>query len=100
MLDGHEGVTKCDRFLEGPYPFKDLEQYLRRIYDAFGAQRLLWGADIRRLTSTYAERLNQFRHGLDFLSAEERMDFGQVSRGGVELAGGTDLNPIAMQDAT
>jgi L-fuconolactonase len=31
-----------------PYPFDDLRPHLRRIVDAFGAQRLMWGTDISR----------------------------------------------------
>ncbi len=59
-------------FSSEPYPFKDIYPYLRRIYDAFGPQRMLWGADITRLTSTYGECLRHFQEGLDFLPAEDR----------------------------
>ncbi len=33
---------------QGPYPFNDLWPSLRRIIDAFGAKRLMWGTDISR----------------------------------------------------
>ena len=55
-----------------PYPFRDLYPYLRRIYDAYGPRRLMWGADLSRLTSTYRECLDHFREGLDFLSEEDK----------------------------
>jgi len=42
------------------------------MYDAFGARRLLWGADITRLVSSYAACLNHFEEGLDFLSTEDK----------------------------
>jgi predicted TIM-barrel fold metal-dependent hydrolase len=59
-------------FSSEPYPFRDIYPPLRRIYQAFGAQRLLWGADLTRLTSTYDECLNHFQEGLDFLSEADK----------------------------
>lgn len=54
------------------YPFRDLHAFLERICDAYGSRRLLWGADLSRLTSTYRECLDLFRETLEFLSAEDR----------------------------
>jgi predicted TIM-barrel fold metal-dependent hydrolase len=64
-------VSSAPSFSHEPYPFKDIEPILRRIYDAFGARRLMWGSDITRLTSTYTECLDHFRKGLPFLSADD-----------------------------
>ena len=33
---------------------------------------MLWGADLSRLTSSYSECLDLFRHALDFLSADDK----------------------------
>ena len=65
-------VSSAPCFSNEPYPFRDLYPYLRRIYDAYGPRRLMWGADLSRLTSTYRECLDHFREGLDFLSAEDK----------------------------
>jgi predicted TIM-barrel fold metal-dependent hydrolase len=59
-------------FSNEPYPFRDIYPYLKRIYEAFGAQRMMWGADRTRLTSTYAECQRHFSEGLDFLSASDK----------------------------
>ncbi len=59
-------------FSNEQYPFRDLHLSLRRIYDVYGPQRMLWGADRSRLTSTYRECLNLFQDGLDFLTAEDK----------------------------
>jgi len=59
-------------FSAAPYPYRDIYDYLRSIYDAFGPRRMLWGADLTRLTSTYEECLSHFQDGLDFLSAEDK----------------------------
>lgn len=55
-----------------PYPFADIYPYLIRIYEAFGARRMLWGSDITRLSSTYEECLRHFQQGLDFLTEEDK----------------------------
>jgi predicted TIM-barrel fold metal-dependent hydrolase len=65
-------VSSAPCFSNEDYPFRDLHPFLRRIYDAYGPHRMLWGADLSRLTSTYAECLNLFRSGLDFLSDEDK----------------------------
>jgi hypothetical protein len=33
---------------------------------------MLWGADLSRLTSSYSECLDLFRHALDFLSNDDK----------------------------
>jgi predicted TIM-barrel fold metal-dependent hydrolase len=54
-----------------PFPYRDIEPFLRRIYDAFGARRMLWGTDFTRLTSSYPDCLRHFREGLDFLADDD-----------------------------
>jgi predicted TIM-barrel fold metal-dependent hydrolase len=66
-------VSSAPCFSNDPYPFKDIEPFLRRLYDAYGARRLMWGADLApRLTSTYLECLNHFREGLPFLKESDK----------------------------
>jgi predicted TIM-barrel fold metal-dependent hydrolase len=59
-------------FSADTFPYADIYPYLKQIYEAFGAQRMLWGADLTRLTSTYPECLRHFQDGLDFLTAEDK----------------------------
>ncbi|MGE3908889.1 MAG: amidohydrolase [Chloroflexota bacterium] len=54
------------------FPYPDLHPHLQRIYEAFGAQRLLWGSDITRLRGTYDECLRLFTEALEFLSDEDK----------------------------
>ena len=65
-------VSSAPCFSGEAYPFRDLHGPLRQIYDCYGPRRMLWGADLSRLTSTYKECLDHFRYELDFLSAEDR----------------------------
>ena len=54
------------------FPFIDVQPFVKRIFDAYGSKRMLWGADLTRLTCSYRECLDQFRTGLDFLSPQDR----------------------------
>ncbi len=65
-------VSSAPCFSNESYPFRDLHPYLRRIYDVYGPRRMLWGADLSRLTSSYSECLDLFRHALDFLSNDDK----------------------------
>lgn len=65
-------VSSAPCFSREKFPFRDIEPYLRRIYDVFGPRRMLWGADLSRLTSTYRECLEHFLRGLDFLSETDK----------------------------
>jgi predicted TIM-barrel fold metal-dependent hydrolase len=59
-------------YVAEPYPFPTLHRYIRRAYEAFGPQRLFWGSDYGRLTSTYEENLALFRHALPWLSDDDK----------------------------
>ncbi|HWO73574.1 MAG TPA: amidohydrolase family protein [Dehalococcoidia bacterium] len=59
-------------FSAEPYPHRDIYPYLRRIYDAFGPRRMMWGADLTRLRGTYKDCLRHFREGLDFLTEDDK----------------------------
>jgi predicted TIM-barrel fold metal-dependent hydrolase len=54
------------------YPFSDLTPGIRRIYDAFGPRRMLWGSDLSGLSCSYRECLDQFNEGLNFLSESDK----------------------------
>ena len=56
------------------YPFTDVHPYLRRIRDAFGADRMMWEADITQLgmKNTYAECVRLWQEGLPFLTENEK----------------------------
>jgi predicted TIM-barrel fold metal-dependent hydrolase len=65
-------VSSVPCFSNEHYPFRDTHPFIRRIYDAFGPRRMLWGADLSRLTGTYGDCLAQFREALDFLSTDDK----------------------------
>jgi predicted TIM-barrel fold metal-dependent hydrolase len=65
-------VSCVPNYSNEQYPFQDTHRVIRRIYDAFGPRRMLWGADLSRLRGTYKDCLAQFQVGLDFLTADDR----------------------------
>ncbi|HUK16029.1 MAG TPA: amidohydrolase family protein [Bryobacteraceae bacterium] len=57
-----------------PYPWLDAQAYVKRLYDAFGPQRLMWATDwpIVENLSTYERALSVVRDDMKFLSAEDK----------------------------
>jgi predicted TIM-barrel fold metal-dependent hydrolase len=56
------------------YPYKDTHEQVKRIYDAFGPQRLMWGTDwpgVERFCG-YAKALALYRDEIGFFTAEDR----------------------------
>jgi len=51
-----------------PYPFRSMALVLRRIFDAFGPQRILWGSDLSKLHHSYRQCVTHFCESLPWLS--------------------------------
>jgi predicted TIM-barrel fold metal-dependent hydrolase len=56
------------------YPFRDLHVHLRRVFDAFGPSRMLFGSDYSRLPCLYADAIRLFTEALEFLSPADRTE--------------------------
>jgi L-fuconolactonase len=56
------------------YPWLDSQRLVRRLYDAFGPQRLMWATDwpIASDRVGYAQRLTVVRDAMKFLNAEDK----------------------------
>lgn len=65
-----------------PFPFRSLDQTLRKIVDAFGPERVIWGSDLSRLHHTYRQCVTHFSENLSWLAAEdvERIMGGNLMR--------------------
>ncbi|HTS54311.1 MAG TPA: amidohydrolase family protein, partial [Burkholderiales bacterium] len=50
-----------------PYPFRDLHDAVRRLFDAFGPRRTFWGTDLTRMPCTYRECIDLFTRELPWL---------------------------------
>ncbi len=56
------------------YPFRDLHGHVRRVFDAFGPSRMLFGSDYSRLPCPYEDAIRLFTEALDFLSPRDRAE--------------------------
>ncbi|MGB6537971.1 MAG: amidohydrolase family protein [Xanthobacteraceae bacterium] len=56
------------------YPFGDMTEPIRRLFDAFGPRRCYWGTDLTNSFKkcSYRQRVTHFTETLDFLSAEDK----------------------------
>jgi L-fuconolactonase len=56
-----------------PFPYPDAQIQVKRLYDKFGAKRLMWGTDwpvsLRELP--YGQAVELFRDHMDFVSRED-----------------------------
>ncbi len=57
---------------EDSYPYRSLHAPLRRVFDAFGPDRMFWGTDLTRLPCTYRQAVTMFTEALDWLSGADR----------------------------
>ena len=56
------------------YPFRDMNEPVRRLFDAFGPRRCYWGTDLTHSLKkvTYKQRVTHFTEELDFLSDDDK----------------------------
>lgn len=56
------------------YPWLDSQQLVKRLYDTYGPQRLMWATDwpIAKELATYRQRLTVVRDDMKFLNAEDK----------------------------
>lgn len=55
-------------------PYLDLAPLIKRVYDAYGPERLMWATDcpFQVVDHTYLDSINLIKNGLDFLSAADK----------------------------
>ena len=65
-----ESALAC--YTRDVYPYRALFPQLKRVYDAFGPQRIFWGTDLSRLPCTYAQSISMFTEEIEWLSAADK----------------------------
>src|SRR5579863_683985 len=55
-----------------PYPYRNVQQYTRRIVDAFGPPRCFWGTDITRMPCSYRQCVTMFTEEMPWLQGRDR----------------------------
>jgi predicted TIM-barrel fold metal-dependent hydrolase len=64
-------ATGAPGYSQQAYPFRDIHDGLRRIYDAFGPDRFFWGTDITRMPCSYRQCVTMFTEELPWLRGGE-----------------------------
>jgi len=57
-----------------PYPFRDVADHVKRVFDAYGPQRSYWGTDLTNsyAKASYRQRITQFTEELPFLAEADK----------------------------
>lgn len=62
-----------------PYPFRDVEPYIHRVFDAYGPQRVFWGTDFTRMPCSYRQCVTHFTEELPWLAGtDEALVMGEA----------------------
>jgi predicted TIM-barrel fold metal-dependent hydrolase len=65
-------------YADDAYPFRSLHKHYRRMYDAFGPNRLFWGTDITKMPCSWRECVTHFQE-IDWIpAADKRLIMGDA----------------------
>ena len=66
-------VSALPCFSSEPYPFRNLNDPLRRVIEAFGPRRCFWGSDLSRMLEhcTYRQGVTHFTEELPWLKGQD-----------------------------
>ncbi|HLF75920.1 MAG TPA: amidohydrolase family protein [Dehalococcoidia bacterium] len=53
------------------YPYRDIHEHLRRIYDTYGPRRMFWGTDITRMPCSWGQCMTLFTEELPWLTGHD-----------------------------
>jgi len=65
-------VSALPCYTKAAYPFRNLQQYIRRVYDAFGPKRMFWGTDLSRSPIPYRQHVTFYTEEIPWLSVEDK----------------------------
>jgi predicted TIM-barrel fold metal-dependent hydrolase len=64
-------ATGAPSYSSEPYPHRNIHDHLRRIYDAFGPERMFWGTDITRMPCSWRQCVTMFTEELRWLQGRD-----------------------------
>jgi predicted TIM-barrel fold metal-dependent hydrolase len=67
-------ATGAPHYSTQAYPFRNIQDGLHRIYDAFGPKRFFWGTDITRMPCSYRQCVTFFTEELPWLKGNDLED--------------------------
>jgi predicted TIM-barrel fold metal-dependent hydrolase len=67
-------VSSAPTYSADAFPFRDMDDHIRRLVEAFGPERCFWGTDYTHSPEkcSYRQRLTHFTEHLEFLSAQDK----------------------------
>jgi predicted TIM-barrel fold metal-dependent hydrolase len=67
-------LSSAPLFSAEPYPFRDMTEHIRRLFDAYGPRRCYWGSDVTNSFAkcTYRQRVTHFTEELGFLTEDDK----------------------------
>ena len=65
-------ATGAPSYSSQPYPYRNIHDHLRRIYDAFGPQRMFWGTNITRMPCSWKQCVTMFTEELPWLKGRDQ----------------------------
>jgi predicted TIM-barrel fold metal-dependent hydrolase len=67
-------ATGAPYYSTEPYPFRNIQDGLHRIFDAFGPKRFFWGTDLTRMPCSYRQCVTFFTEELPWLAGKNLED--------------------------
>lgn len=67
-------ATGAPHYSTQAYPFRNIQDGLHRIFDAFGPRRMFWGTDITRMPCSYRQCVTFFTEELPWLKGNDLED--------------------------
>jgi predicted TIM-barrel fold metal-dependent hydrolase len=78
-------ATGAPSYSAEAYPYRDIHPYLRRMYEAFGAERMFWGTDITRMPCSWRQCMTMFTEELPWLfDPDKELTMGRALRDWLE----------------
>ena len=65
-------ATGAPGYSQQSYPFRDIQDGLHRIFDAFGPDRFFWGTDLTRMPCSYRQCVTFFTEELPWLNPKDQ----------------------------
>ena len=64
-------ATGAPSYSSEPYPYRNIHGHLKRIFDAFGPERMFWGTDITRMPCSWRQCVTMFTEELPWLKGRD-----------------------------
>jgi len=67
-------LSSAPAYSSEAYPYRDMTESIKRLYEAYGPRRCFWGTDMTNsfAKATYRQRIEHFTNELSFLSEDDK----------------------------